>query len=187
MKVPIEITNLLIFKGADFEQDFQLINQDGNVINLTNCTVISKIKKYPTSKTFNVFDIVYVNRAQGIIRLLMGESNTIFLTEGRNYFDVFVVYPNSRIEPVIRGTIIVEETATGLIVQGQRIGDLGQVNTSNLQDGEVLMFNQNQQELEFVNPDEVLDKAAEDGLSQEFIDKVKDEIDNEFDIDLGTY
>ena len=183
MKVPLEIINLKIFKGADFEQDYQLIDENGNPINLTNCQVLSKIKKFPTSKTFNTFDVVFINRPQGIIRLLMSGSSTLFLTEGRNYFDVFVVYPTSKIQPVIRGTILVEETATAITIEGQRIGDLGQIDTSNIQDGEVLMFNSDQQKLEFVNPDEVLNKTAEDGLPEEFLDEFSDQID----IDLGEY
>ncbi|QGT54568.1 hypothetical protein b3_0327 [Synechococcus phage B3] len=187
MRVPLEITNLIIFKGADFEDGFQLINENGTPIDLTNCQVLAKIKKFPTSKTFNTFDIIFSNRSEGIIKLLMGGSSTLFLTEGRNYFDVFVVYPTSRIEPVIRGTILVEETAMAISVEGHRIGDLGKVDTSDIQDGEVLMFNSEQQQLEFVNPDEVLDKAAEDGLPEEFVEVVKDQIDNKFDIDLGEY
>jgi hypothetical protein len=183
MKVPLEVINLKIFKGTDFEQDFQLVDENGVPINLTDCQVLSKIKKFPTSKTFNAFDVVFINRSQGIIKLLMSGSSTLFLTEGRNYFDVFVVYPTSRIEPVIRGTILVEETATAVTIEGQRIGDLGQVDTSNIQDGEVLMFKSDQQKLEFVDPDEVLDKAAEDGLPEEFLDEFNDQID----IDLGEY
>jgi hypothetical protein len=187
MKTPVEITNLLIFKGADFEQDFQLIEDNGIPINLTNCQVLGKIKKFPTSKTFNTFDIIFINKSEGIIKLLMGGSSTLFLTEGRNYFDIFVVYPTSRIELVIKGTIMVEETATALTIEGRRIGDLGKVDTSDVQDGEVLMFKSEKQQLEFVDPDEVLDKAAEDGLPEEFVEVVKDQIDNKFDIDLGEY
>lgn len=187
MRVPLELTSLLIFKGADFEQDFQLIKEDGSPIDLTDCDILSKIKKYPTSKTFNTFDVVFIDRPNGIIKLLMGSSSTIFLTGGRNYFDVFVIYPNGRIEPSIRGTVIVEETSISTIIDGKRIGDLGKVNTNNINDGEVLMFNQENQELEFVDPDEVLDKAAEDGLPEEFVDVIKDQIDNKFDVDMGEY
>ena len=187
MKVPVEIVNLLIFKGTDFEQDIQLTDQDGNPINLIGSTVIAKIQKYPGSKLFNTFSIVYLNRAQGIIRLLMGSGSTLFLEAGRNYFDIFVVYPTNKIEPVARGTILVEETSTAITIEGSKISDLGKVDTSDLQDGEVLMFNQEKQKLEFVDPDEVLDKASEDGLPGEFVHNVKDEIANRFDIDLGEY
>lgn len=187
MAVVLEVTNLTIYKGTDFEYPFQLFDENGNAINLTGCQVIAKIKKYPGSKTFNTFDIDYVNRTQGIIKILMSHSSTIFLTEGRNYFDVFVVYPNSKIDPVVRGTILVEDTASSLIVPGSRIGDLGKVDTTNIQDNEVLMYNQEQQKLEFVNPDEVLEKSAEDGLPETFIDDVKDQIDEKIDIDFGEY
>jgi hypothetical protein len=187
MKVPVEIVNLSIFKGTDFEQDIQLTDQNGNIINLTDCTVLAKIQKYPGSKLFNVFSIAYLNRAQGLIRILMSHSSTLFLEAGRNYFDIFVVYPTNKIEPVARGTIRVEETSTAIFVEGGRLGDLGRVDTSDLQDGEVLMFNQEEQKLEFVNPDEVLEKAAEDGLPEDFVNNVNDDISNKFNIDMGEY
>lgn len=188
MTVPLEVTYLTIYKGTDFEQDFQLFDETGQTINLVGCQVISKIKKYPGSKTFNTFDVVFVNRTTGAIRLLMSSSSTIYLSEGRNYFDVCIIYPNLKISPpVIKGTVIAEETAISLIVPGQKIGDLGTVDTTNLQDGEVLMYNQTDQQLEFVNPDDVLEKAAEDGLPQEFVTSVSDEIDDNINIDFGEY
>jgi len=183
----IEVSDIKIYKGTDFEQDFQLSNENGSPINLVGCDVVSKIKKYPGSKTFNTFHVYYVNEATGLVRLSMSSSFTIFLTEGRNYFDVFVVYPNSKIKPVLKGTAIVEETSSSLIVPGKRIGDLGKVDTENIQDNEVLMYNQEEQQLEFVNPDEVLEKSAQDGLPEDFVKETKKELDNKFDIDLGEY
>jgi hypothetical protein len=184
-----EVTHLTIEKGTDFEYDFQLCDENGEFINLENCQVIAKIKKYPRSKSFNTFDVSFLNRSQGIIRLLMSDSSTIFLSEGRNWFDVAVIYPNTKVKLVIKGTIIVEETAISLITYQKTIGDLKKVDTSTADDGEVLMFDQEKQELEFVNPDEVLDKAAEGGLPEEFVDEVKDSIGNSLpiNVDFGDY
>jgi hypothetical protein len=151
-----EITNLIIEKGTDFEYDFQLFDENGEFINLENCQVIAKIKKYPGAKLFNTFDVSFLDRSQGIIRLLMSNSSTVFLSEGRNWFDVAVIYPNTKVKLVMKGTIIVEETAISLISYEKTIGDLKKVDTSTADDGEVLIFDQQKQELEFVNPDEVL-------------------------------
>lgn len=156
-----EVTHLTIEKGTDFEYDFQLYDENGEFINLENCQVIAKIKKYPKSKSFNTFDVSFLNRSQGIIRLLMSDSSTIFLSEGRNWFDVAVIYPNTKVKLVIKGTIIVEETSISLISYEKRIGDLKKVDTSTAEDKEVLIFNQEKQELEFVNPDEVLSEESD--------------------------
>jgi hypothetical protein len=86
----------------------------------------------------------------------MSNSSTVFLSEGRNWFDVAVIYPNTKVKLVMKGTIIVEETAISLISYEKTIGDLKKVDTSTADDGEVLIFDQQKQELEFVNPDEVL-------------------------------
>jgi len=155
-----EVTHLTIEKGTDFEYDFQLFDDNNEFINLENCQVIAKIKKYPRSKSFNTFDVVFLNRSQGIIRLLMSNSSTIFLTEGRNCFDIGVIYPNSKIKLVVDGTILVKETAISLIVYEKTIGNLKKVDTTTAEDGEVLVFNQEKQELEFLNPDEILDAES---------------------------
>lgn len=155
-----EVTHLIIEKGTDFEYDFQLFDDNGQFINLENCQVIAKIKKYPRSRSFNTFDVSFLNRSQGIIRLLMSDSSTIFLSEGRNWFDVAVIYPNAKVKLVIKGTIIVEETAISLITYQKTIGDLKEVDTSTAEDKEVLVFNQEKQELEFLNPDQILGEES---------------------------
>ena len=187
MSAVIEISDLKIYQGSDFEQDFQLYDENGNKLNLTGCQVVSKIRKYPRSKLFNTFDVFFVNRVQGLIRLLLSNEVTGFLTVGRNCFDVLVIYPNGKIKPAITGTILVEESPTTGFVDANNLGDLGDVNTENLEDGEVLMFNQDQQQLEFVNPDEVLNKAAEDGLPEDFVEEVATEMNDQFNIDFGEY
>jgi hypothetical protein len=117
----------------------------------------------------------------------MSNSTTGFLSEGRNYFDIFVIFSNSKIKPVVWGTVLVEETASSLFVGGKNIGELGKVDTENIQDGEVLMYKQDNQQLEFVNPDEVLNKSAADGLPENFVDEVNKEINDTLDLDSGEY
>ncbi len=109
----LEVVRFRIFKGTDFEEPFQLFqkSQIKTPINLTGCTVIARIKKFPTSATFETFGIVYVDRAQGQIKLTMDNLVTEDLTEGRNYFDIFVVYPDQSIKLETKGTCLVEETS----------------------------------------------------------------------------
>jgi hypothetical protein len=183
----LEVTNLKIYKGCDFEQDFQLSDESNKSINLTGCEIISKIRKYSSAKKFNTFNIQFLNRADGVIRLMMSSTVTSFLSAGRNYFDVLVVYPNSKIKPVVIGTIMVVDTATSLLIPEKNFGDLGNVNTDDVNDGDVLMYNQEQQELNFVDPDEVLEKSAEDGLPDDFSREVTKEIEKRISIDQGEY
>lgn len=183
----LEVTSIKIYKGCDFEQDFQLLDENNSPINLIGCVVVSKIKRHPAAKSFNAFNVVYVNRQSGTIRLSMSNSTTGFLAEGRNYFDIFVIFSNSKIKPVVWGTVLVEETASSLFVGGKNIGELGKVDTENIQDGEVLMYNQDNQQLEFVNPDEVLNKSATDGLPENFADEVNKEINDTLELDSGEY
>jgi hypothetical protein len=186
MSIPLEVNNLKIYKGTDFDYDFQLYDENGK-INLTGCQVVSKLKKYPGSKTFNAFEVYFVDRVNGIIRLMMNNQTTRKLESGRNYFNVLIIYSNTKVKPVIVGTAIVEESPASFMENESDLGKLGNVDTTNLQDGEVLMYNQNEQKLEFVNPDEVLDKAAVDGLPDDFVTEVQTDLDNKFNVDFGEY
>lgn len=109
----LEVVRFRIFKGTDFEEPFQLFqkSQIKTPIDLTNCTVTARIKKFPTSATFETFDIVYVDRVQGQIKLTMDDTTTADLIEGRNYFDIFVTYPDQTIKLETKGTCLVEETS----------------------------------------------------------------------------
>ncbi len=109
----LEVVRFRVFKGTDFDEPFQLFqkSQIKTPINLTDCEVIARIKKFPTSPTYETFGIVYVNRLEGRIRLTMDNLVTADLIEGRNYFDIFVVYPDESIKLETKGTCLVEETS----------------------------------------------------------------------------
>lgn len=108
-----EVVKFRIFKGTDVDEPFQLFqkSQIKTPIDLTNCTVTARIKKFPTSATFETFGIVYVDRSQGQIKLTMDDLTSADLVEGRNYFDIFVTYPDQTIKLETKGTCLVEETS----------------------------------------------------------------------------
>jgi hypothetical protein len=107
----LEVVRFRIFKGTNFNEPFQLLNQNRVPIDLTDCEVIARIKKFPTSTAFESFTIVYSNRPEGRIRLTMNGLTTANLLEGRNYFDIFVVYPDETVKLEVKGTSLVHETS----------------------------------------------------------------------------
>jgi hypothetical protein len=92
-------------------------------------------------------------------------------------------------------------------VRSSSISDLGTIDTSNIAigsgsttgigttagsgDGYILMFDGNAQVFRFVNPDDVLSKAATEpqqpGLPADFVDELDRELDDKIDIDAGTW
>jgi hypothetical protein len=176
-----------INKGTDFEFEFQIFDENNTAINLTGCEILSKIRKHPASSKFNTFTTAITNTSRGIFKLIMSNKITSVLSGGRNCYDVFVKYPNQKIKKVVEGSVLVNNSATYGRMDSKQLDSLGSVDTTNLADGEVLMYIEQDQKLDFVNPDDVLDKSAEDGLPVPFIEEVKTELENRFDIDMGEY
>jgi hypothetical protein len=181
---------IYIDKGTDFSIEFTLNRDNGSPFDLTDCTVMSKIRKYPTSTKYNSFAITIVNALTGKLRMELDKLNTTSLTEGRNYYDVFVTDVNNRTFKVIEGEAIVYETSS--TVEGEPVvttnfGSIS-VDTSNIQDGYVLMYDQDIGLYRFVDPDVVLERSVRDNfLPPDFIQQLDVDLDDRIDVDSGTF
>jgi hypothetical protein len=104
--------NLVIPQGTDFEQSFNLFNEDGSHLVLTGCAVTAKLRKYYGSVGVTTFTSSIVNPTQGGIKISLNETQTANLTVGRHYYDVLVTSGSSITSKVIEGMILVEGTAS---------------------------------------------------------------------------
>lgn len=199
--------NYELEKGTDFIQDIVFRNPDRTPLNLTGYSASAKIRRYPTSPSYNIITVIFVNREQGQIRLYLNADQTSLLSGGRNYYDVIFTDPDGITSKKIEGSIIVNETSTVGFVRPSAISDLGVIDTSNIAigsgattgigttagngDGYVLMFDASINGFKFVNPDDVLSKAATEpqqpGLPSDFINELDIALDSKIDIDAGTW
>jgi len=73
----------------------------------------------------------------------------------------------------------------------QSLGSLSDVDTTNVQDNYILMYNSSQNKYEFVNPDDVLIAAVNEpnsvGLPTAFIGALDIDLDNKIDVDAGSF
>lgn len=78
-----------------------------------------------------------------------------------------------------------------LIPKFMTLNDLSDVDTANVADKFVVMYNVQTQQYELVNPDAVLSAAVtentEPGLPNEFLDKLDEDLDNRIDFDGGEF
>lgn len=105
-----EITGITIEKGTDFTASFLVDSFDGNPLDLTNYTIIAKIRKYPSSPTAKTFSSSVLGNT-GYIAISMNDTDTRLLKAGRNYFDILLTN-NYETFKVVKGTIMVEDTAS---------------------------------------------------------------------------
>lgn len=70
----------------------------------------------------------------------------------------------------------------------ESISGIDDVDVDNIKDGYVLMYDDNLKRYAFVDPDNLLSKAAEDGtLPSVFIDKLDVDLDNRVGLDGGSF
>lgn len=103
--------NIVIEKETDFSNNFKL-KKDGDPIDLTTCTFVSKIKKHYSSSTsynFTVNKLAPYNL--GYINVSMASSITETIPEGRYVYDVLMTLSGSTTK-VIQGNLLVRGTAS---------------------------------------------------------------------------
>lgn len=179
-----------IDKGTDFSMEFTITQDDGSPYNLTDSTIIAKIRKHPAAKKYNSFAITVISSVLGKIRMQLDKSNTLSLSSGRNYYDVFITDPNGRTFKVIEGEAIVYDAAStveGEAVVTTNFGNIS-VDTSTVQDGYVLMYDEDVELYRFVDPDVVLERSVRDNsLPSEFIQQLDNDLDDLIDMDSGEF
>jgi len=106
----VAVVNLNLEKGTDFEATFNIFGPDNGPVSLNNYDGISKIRKHPTSVKSKSFDVEIIT-ADKSVKISMGRTDTLDLSSGRNYFDVFLQdSSNGSTIKVIEGSIIVSDS-----------------------------------------------------------------------------
>jgi len=100
------VVNLIIEKGTDFEESFDVTNPDGTVVPLTGFSAVSKIKKYPESSTSTSFS-VGITSETGKIAISIANTVTAALSPGRYYYDVIIISPESKKTKIVEGMALV--------------------------------------------------------------------------------
>ena len=68
------VINLVVEQGTDFEASFDISDELGNPLNLTNFTVVSTLKKSFYSKTSVAFVTQIYDAVNGVIKLKLSNS-----------------------------------------------------------------------------------------------------------------
>jgi len=110
-----EINSLTLEKGADFDETFKILNEDGTVLGInTSFTGVSKIGKYDTSPVKYPF-VVTLDIESDEVNVSMAKTMTSTLPfSGRCYFDVILTYGfvDTTTKKFIKGTILVNDSVS---------------------------------------------------------------------------
>jgi hypothetical protein len=106
----VQVINITIEQGADFEQTFFLQDIQRRPYNLTGYTGSSSIKKHPASiSSTKDFIFKFINPSNGHITIEMRSVTTKQLKPGRYCYDIIVSGENGKVVRVVEGSVLVTE------------------------------------------------------------------------------
>ena len=106
-------TNLLIYKHTDFEQTFILEDSQSNSAkDLTGFTGTCKMQRTLNLGSLTCFTLAFTNRALGKVRISLTSTQTANIADGKYFYELMLTDPNSVVERVIEGIVIVKHPVT---------------------------------------------------------------------------
>ena len=109
----VYVANIIINGGADFNQTYDLADQDsGSAKNLTGHAVSSQMRKHAAAVGVTTFTTSIVNATAGQVRIGLTTSQTAELKPGRYVYDLMLTAPDNSMTRVIEGMALVREGVT---------------------------------------------------------------------------
>ena len=102
------VKNLIINAGEDFTEDLEIFSADGSgVVDLTNFTAQSQLRKHPDSTKFVGIAVSITNPTQGRINISIADTITSGIKPGRHVYDVLLTRPGGGKLIGVEGTALV--------------------------------------------------------------------------------
>ena len=107
-------SNLVIYTGTDFEQTFELENdQTSSALNLTGYNGCAQLKKYESSSKAADFDVSFTdNRETGKVTISIAATVSAEIKPGKYFYDLLLNSPTGTTTRVVEGTALVKKSVT---------------------------------------------------------------------------
>ena len=105
----VYVHNITIDNGADYEQEYDMFEVGGRVIDLTGFSAKAQLRRHRDSKTSTSFIIGFIDRKNGKIKLSIPNYITSKLKPGRYIYDILFTKPSGTKEIVLEGTVRVRQ------------------------------------------------------------------------------
>ena len=103
----VYVRNLVIDTSSDFSEEFNLIQSDGDAVDLTGFSAIAQMRKTPESSSYVGFGISIIDRPSGKLIVSLGSTVNSTLKGGRYVYDLLLIRPNSSKTIAVEGTVLV--------------------------------------------------------------------------------
>ena len=102
----VYVNNITINSGDNFYRDFYLDEVDGSSLDLTGYSAAAQMRKHPESnKVVATFNVSFVDRTEGRIRLSLNPSITKDIKSGRYCYDVLFTDTSGKKSIVLEGQV----------------------------------------------------------------------------------
>ena len=105
----VYVHNITIDNGADYEQEYDMFEVGGKVIDLTGFSAKAQLRRHRGSKTSTSFIIGFIDRKNGKIKLSIPNYITSKLKPGRYIYDILFTKPSGTKEIVLEGSVRVRQ------------------------------------------------------------------------------
>jgi hypothetical protein len=153
------VSNITIPAGTDYSSTFVYIDPiSKSPVNFTGYYARSMMKKSSYSSTITAEFLVTINNTE--ITLFLPSNVTSALKNGRYSYDI-LVNNGTTTDRIFEGSVLV----TGSVTSNSS-PSIPDIDITNMKDKYVLMYDSSIKKIKFVNPDEVLNAAAETETTQ---------------------
>ena len=101
----VYVHNITINSGTDYEQEYDMYEVGGKIVDLTNYTAKAQLRKHRGSGTSVSFTLGFVNRTKGKVKLSIPSWQTSRLKPGRYVYDILFTKPTGTQEIVLEGSV----------------------------------------------------------------------------------
>ena len=101
----VYVHNITVDSGTDYEQEYDLFEVGGKVVDLANHTARAQIRKHRGSSTAVNFIVGFPDRSKGKVKLSIPSYTTARLKPGRYLYDILFTKPGGTNEVILEGTV----------------------------------------------------------------------------------
>jgi len=101
----VYVHNITVNSGSDYEQEYDLFEVGGRIVDLTNHTARAQIRKHRGSSTAVNFIVGFPDRSKGKVKLSIPSYTTARLKPGRYLYDILFTKPGGTNEVILEGTV----------------------------------------------------------------------------------
>ena len=126
----VYVNNFTIETGAHFSRDFYLDNTDGTSLDLTGYTAKCHLRKHAESSNPSaIFNVGFINRTDGHIRVSLASTATKPIKPGRYVYDVLFTDTEDKKSIVIEGQVLAtQDISPQLVILNYANSEVGIIN-----------------------------------------------------------